>query len=295
MIDGKNLAKRVSFAAVAVPAGWWVINSDLSLITTSFGRVIPGQLTTLALILLGGFEYNRMLGSFFPKNAFWLGLLWLLSQLLFDLFHFAMPMKHSIFILLIIVAIEAIVWGEKNTGRWKRASLLFSATVFLYIAGSSLLNLYQEPFQSFFMSFPQEMLSQIGIASVFITVFMCDTAAYFVGSLWGRHHFSTVSPNKTIEGCIAGFVTALVVCTVLWLFLGNPQYPRSTGLFMGLILGIFAQIGDLMVSLMKRYFRVKNASEMIPGHGGVLDRFGSVFVAVPTLGLFIWFINRILG
>ena len=67
------------------------------------------------------------------------------------------------------------------------------------------------------------------------------------------------------------------------------------GLIMGLLIGVSAQAGDLLVSLIKRYFKVKNASELIPGHGGILDRFGSVFFTAPTLGLFFWIVNKFAG
>jgi len=203
-------------------------------------------------------------------------------------------MKFVVFILLMLVAFEAIFWGEKNTGKWKRASLLFSAMVFLYIAGTSMLNLYQEPFQSFFRRQQHPLLSQMGIVTVVFSVFLCDSGAYFVGSLWGKHHYSTISPNKTIEGSIGGFLCAFISCLLCWLYLGNPKYPLIVGVIMGFLIGISAQAGDLLVSLIKRYFRVKNASELIPGHGGILDRFGSVFFTVPTLGLLFWVVNKLM-
>ena len=139
------------------------------------------------------------------------------------------------------------------------------------------------------------MLSQLGIVAVVGSVFLCDTAAYFIGSLYGKHRFSTISPNKTVEGAVAGFATALFAFSVCWFFLGNDNYPRFLGIIMGLFVGVSAQAGDLFVSLMKRYFKVKNASEILSGHGGILDRFGSVFFAVPTLGLFIWTVKKLLG
>jgi hypothetical protein len=157
MLDNSNLAKRLLFAVPAIPIGWWFINSTFSLTSAfpSFPRLLPAQLLILVLAIGAAVEYTRMLGTFFPKNAFWLSYIWITGILLLDLFGNAMPLRFAIFVLLFIVACEAVFWGEKNSGRWKRASLLFSGTVFLYIAGISCLNMYDydEPFQSFFKSF----------------------------------------------------------------------------------------------------------------------------------------------
>ena len=287
MINVSNLRRRLLFAIPAIPIGWWGMNSNLSLFPGSPYHIVPGMVITIALIIFGGFEYNRMLSVFFPRNAFWLGLVWLTAELGLGLCNLSIPLRYSIFILLLLVAFEAIVWGKRNSGRWRRASLSFSAMVFLYIAGVSILYLFDPDFQSFFRSYGPEMLSRIGFVLVIGSILLCDTMAYFVGSMWGKNHYSNISPNKTIEGSVAGFLTAFLVCSVLWVFLRSPAYPWYLGIFMGFILGIFAQVGDLLVSLMKRYFKKKNASEYLPGHGGVLDRFGSIFVAVPTLGLFL--------
>ncbi len=287
MIDAGNLRRRLLFAIPAIPLGWWGMNSNLSLFPGTPYHVVPGMIITIGLIVMGGFEYNRMLSVFFPRNAFWLGLVWLTTELVLGVFNLSIPLRYSIFVLLLIVAFEAIVWGKRNSGRWRRASLSFSAMVFLYIAGVSILFLFDSDFQSFFKSFGPEMVSRIGFVMVVGSVLLCDTMAYFVGSMWGKHRYSNISPNKTIEGSIGGFATALIAFSVAWVFLRNPAYPWYLGILMGLILGIFAQVGDLLVSLMKRYFGTKNASEILPGHGGILDRFGSVFVAVPTLGLFL--------
>ena len=295
MINTRELGKRLIFCAWGIPAGWWIINSTTSIVPKSLGSVLPGQIAAVFLIILACYEYIKMLAVSFKRNGFWLSYLWIVAFLGLDLVGQSMPMKFAIFILLILVAFEAIVWGDKNTGRWKRASLLFSAIVFLYIAGISLLNFYQEPFQSFFRHFSQPMLSQMGIIMIILSVFLCDSGAYFVGSLWGKHRYSTISPNKTIEGSLGGFLVAFIACPLCWHYWGNPKYPWFMGLIMGLLIGISAQAGDLLVSLIKRYFKVKNASELIPGHGGILDRFGSVFFTAPTLGLFFWIVNKFVG
>jgi phosphatidate cytidylyltransferase len=295
VINTRELGKRLIFCAWGIPAGWWIINSTTSIVPKFLGSVLPGQIAAVFLIILACYEYIKMLAVSFQRNGFWLSYLWIVAFLGLDLFGQSMPMKFAIFILLILVAFEAIVWGDKNTGRWKRASLLFSAIVFLYIAGISLLNFYQEPFQSFFRHFSQPMLSQMGIIMIILSVFLCDSGAYFVGSLWGKHRYSTISPNKTIEGSLGGFLVAFIACPLCWHYWGNPKYPWFMGLIMGLLIGISAQAGDLLVSLIKRYFKVKNASELIPGHGGILDRFGSVFFTAPTLGLFFWIVNKFVG
>ena len=293
MIKADNLRKRLVFAAWAVPAGWWVINATMSLAPPSVGVFLPGQAAVVLLIVMACYEYIKMLSISFQKNGFWICYPWIIVSLGFDIIGRSIPMKFVIFILLMLVAFEAVVWGKRNIGKWRRASLLFSAMVFLYIAGTSMLGLYQEPFQSMFRHSSRAMFSQMGIITVVLSVFICDTMAYFVGGLFGKHHYSTISPNKTIEGSVGGFVGALIACVICWTFLRNPAYSIGIGVVMGIFIGISAQAGDLLVSLIKRHFQVKDASDLIPGHGGVLDRFGSLFFAAPTVGLFFWIVHKL--
>jgi phosphatidate cytidylyltransferase len=284
------------FAAWGIPVGWWVINSTMSLTPRSWEIVLPGQVATVFLIVMACYEYIKLLSVSFPKNGFWMSYFWIVAFLVLEIVdRWSIPMKYAIFILLMIVAFEAIIWGKKNIGKWRRASLLFSAVVFLYIAGTSMLNFYQEPFQSFFRHYRQSMLSQMGVLTVVLSVFICDSAAYFVGSLWGKHHYSTISPNKTIEGSIGGLIGAFISCFLCWTFIRNPAYGIGIGIFMGILIGISAQAGDLLISLIKRHFQVKDASDLIPGHGGVLDRFGSLFFAAPTMGMFFWIVHKLSG
>ena len=291
-----NLTKRLLFAAWAAPVGWWMINSTISVLPKPLPVVYPGQVFQVLIIFMACFEYKRMLKTFYPKNGFWVSYLWLALQVFFYFDNTNLPSNLGIYILLMLVALESFVWGKYNQQkRWVRASLLFSGTAFLYIAMISMLSFYRDPFQLLFVKYAHPMLSQLGIVIVFAAVFLCDTGAYIVGSIWGKTHFSSISPKKTIEGSIGGFVAALLVAAVGFYFLGSPVYPKWIGLVLGILIGIFAQIGDLLVSLMKRYFRVKDASDIIPGHGGILDRFDSVFFAVPVVSLFAWIVNRFFG
>ncbi|HEX3019868.1 MAG TPA: phosphatidate cytidylyltransferase [Chitinispirillaceae bacterium] len=292
-----NLGKRLIFVLWATPLGWWVVNSNLLLCPSSVAVIYPGHVAILFLILMASFEYNRMLSIRFPRNGFWLSYPALFSQFVLFLLRDPFPLNLSIYILLVVVAFEAFIFGRKSVQRrWMRASLFFSGLAFLYIAGISMLNFYQEPFQSLFRKISSSsMLSQMGIVIVLASIFMCDSGAYIVGSIWGRTHFSSISPKKTIEGSIGGLSSAVITFSIGWYFLGATNLPLWLGVVLGLLIGIFAQIGDLLVSLMKRYFRVKDASDIIPGHGGILDRFDSVFFTAPVISLSSWIIHRIFG
>ncbi len=302
-----NLKKRIIFVIWAIPIAWWIINSNFSLLTLLpniakiklFGQhtvtLYPGHLLAITIIFLACFEYLQLLTRAYPKNGFWLIYIWLglqiISYFIPDNF---LKMKHDIYVLLILVAFEAFLWG-KHTSRWKRTSLLFSGTIFLVIASSSLLDFYGQPFQKVFASrFTHSMLSQLGILTVLSAIFLCDSAAYFAGNLFGKHHFSSISPKKTIEGSIAGLFTAIIICTIGWHFLADERYSLGYGVIMGVFVGVFAQIGDLLVSLIKRYFHVKDTSNIIPGHGGILDRFDSLFFAAPIVQLYITIIDKII-
>lgn len=301
----KNLGKRVFFALWAIPLGWWVANSQLSLVPRSFAEnilhrpdlvVYPGQLVSILLIFIAAFEYTHMLAIRYRRNGFWLIYIWLTFQFLtyfFPQLSLSIRFDKDIFVLLIGVAAEAAIWG-KTSQRWKRASLLFSGTVFLSSAGFSLLGLYQEPFQTIFpQKFGASMLSQLGIVMVVTAIFLCDTFAYFVGSMMGKHHFSSISPKKTVEGSVAGLVASIIVSMVGWYFLSGESYPGYLGFILGVLIGISAQAGDLLVSLMKRYFQVKDASDIIPGHGGILDRFDSIFFTMPIISLFFVIVEKV--
>lgn len=292
-----NLGKRLFFALWAIPLGWWVINTDLVLLPKTIATIHPAHVLVVILIFIACFEYTRMLALMYHVNAFWFSYIWLgLQFVLYFVNDSTFPSTLSIYGLLMLVAAEAMLWGRRNQrNRWVRASLLFSGNAFLYIAAVSLLNLYREPFQSMFISNSHKMLSQMGIITIFGAIFMCDSMAYFTGSLWGKHHFSTISPKKTVEGSIGGLVTSVLVCTISWYFLADPKYPVWLGVLLGVIIGAFAQIGDLLVSLIKRYFRVKDASDIIPGHGGILDRFDSVFFTMPMVSLFSWVVTKLFG
>jgi len=119
---------------------------------------------------------------------------------------------------------------------------------------------------------------------VFFAAWMTDTFAYLIGKRFGKHKFSQISPNKSIEGCIAGTLGATItilvytyICNTYWGL--NMSYSYIT--IVAIILSIIGQIGDFAASSIKRYVGIKDFSNLIPGHGGMLDRFDSVIFIAP--------------
>ena len=127
---------------------------------------------------------------------------------------------------------------------------------------------------------------------VFITAFCTDIFAYFAGMLLGRHKLCPeISPKKTIEGSIGGILGSTVISALF----GQLLFPQHIAgcVVMGLIGSVFAQCGDLIASSFKRKMGIKDYGNLIPGHGGILDRFDSVVLTAPFIYYYIvLFINR---
>lgn len=122
---------------------------------------------------------------------------------------------------------------------------------------------------------------------VFVIAFCSDTFAYFIGKFFGkRKPFPEISPNKTVAGCVGGIVFGIVGMICYGIFL--QQYfginlPWSVYIISGLIGSIAGQCGDLTASMIKRYTGIKDFGKILPGHGGILDRFDSILFVLPIV------------
>jgi phosphatidate cytidylyltransferase len=126
---------------------------------------------------------------------------------------------------------------------------------------------------------------------LFATVWIVDTAAYFVGWKLGSTKLSpAVSPNKTVIGFIGGFLGA-VLSAAIFNFIFLPEAGFIKLVPAALVIALFGQLGDLTESILKRESGKKDSSNLIPGHGGVLDRFDSILFAGPALYLYLKFIH----
>jgi len=123
--------------------------------------------------------------------------------------------------------------------------------------------------------------------SVFIFLWASDSGAYLVGSLIGKHRlFERISPKKSWEGSIGGGVLALVAAWALWYFF--PIMPLWQWIGMALVVVVFGTWGDLVESLLKRQLGIKDSGHILPGHGGILDRFDSSMLAVPAVVIYLY-------
>ncbi|MEZ5358923.1 MAG: phosphatidate cytidylyltransferase [Candidatus Zixiibacteriota bacterium] len=122
------------------------------------------------------------------------------------------------------------------------------------------------------------------------SLWVCDTGAMFFGSQFGKHQLApAVSPNKTIEGFVGGFIGAGVIAAIFKIF-----WLTDVGIhhfiYLSLVIATFGQLGDLVESLWKRAIGIKDSSAIIPGHGGVLDRFDSLLFAAPPVYLYLKYV-----
>ncbi len=124
--------------------------------------------------------------------------------------------------------------------------------------------------------------------ALFAGIWIHDTLAYFIGVKWGMRKFAPqISPKKSLEGSLAGLGgTIIVFFSAAILLPGLFTISPLGSIILALGIAVFAQLGDLMESALKRQMQVKDSGSIIPGHGGVLDRFDSIMLAAPFVYYF---------
>jgi len=127
----------------------------------------------------------------------------------------------------------------------------------------------------------------IWILFLLIVIFTNDTGALYIGRLFGRHKlYESVSPNKTWEGAVGGLISSFVAAAIFLYF------SRIHGLMLDifilvLLLSVMGQIGDLVESMLKRIYGIKDSGRILPGHGGMLDRIDALLFSIPVLYIYL--------
>lgn len=240
----------------------------------------PWYATLLLLVVnLGIREFDALLkakGSLFPSLFGYIGVSALTVIIFFKQFTLVYPLIMLIFVLLFLT--QLIQFEKVNF--WESA-LLFWGIIYLGGLCSYMLLL---------RSMPQGILYTF---LLFIGVWSNDTFAYFIGSKWGKHKLAPgISPNKSVEGALGGAAATILLAALAALL--APEWIGLTliqAILLGLGISVFAQLGDLMESALKRQFEVKDSGTIIPGHGGILDRFDSLMLAAPFVYYYFTFVN----
>ena len=156
--------------------------------------------------------------------------------------------------------------------------------------------LYVGVFLSFLPMISDKASGNFYIWLVFIGAWVTDTCAYYSGKFFGKHKLCPkVSPKKTIEGSIGGIIGTSIICGVYGLIASNFADVMAVYHFViiGFICGILSQFGDLVASSIKRYAGIKDYSNLIPGHGGILDRFDSILFTNIVVYYYLTFIMKL--
>ena len=255
------------------------ILSALILIPFILGSVYVGGLAFFMLVaialLIAGWEFFDMVRRAGHLPIFWLGLP-LVALLLIDT-QFALGGLREIIIGAIIVSL--IVGVFRHTNGWMVGWALTIAGA-LYVGGIG----------AYFILVRGLPNGLMWTAFALLTAWATDTGAYLVGTRIGKTGFFTnISPKKTWEGAIGGFVFATLTMLALG---GLVDLPIGHRIAFGLGLSIVATFGDLAESLIKRQAGVKDSSNIIPGHGGLLDRIDSLlFAGVFAYYYLVWILR----
>jgi phosphatidate cytidylyltransferase len=274
---------RVITAVVGIPLLLALVYFDFRVDTSWFSRVPLLILLVGAAAALGAVEFYRLGTHAGARPLTVFGVIWAVLFVVAALF----DVDWGTGALLASAAVLPLVWLVVFRRDTRFQSWVWTLTGILYLGWTL----------GHYVALRQlDHGLELVILAVF-TTFACDTSAFFVGRAWGRHHMApAISPHKTWEGAIRGFVGAVAAALALrsLLSLGDWSLPLNyvEAIGVGCLIGVVAQLGDLLESLLKRRAGVKDSGNLIPGHGGVLDRIDSlVFTGVIVYYFVLWVVD----
>ncbi len=229
----------------------------------------------ITFAIVAGLSLHEYFNAFKEKAhpVIWMGYV---SSFLIALIH-VIPVQHAITIVSVLIPIGITILFLQVILSNMKTNINDIAITFFGICYISL----------FLMFVPLIHAMEYGKFLVWIVLAAAwgtDILAYLVGKSIGKHKFSEISPNKTIEGCIAGVIGAVLFgAGLVFVFnhVFNMNFSYVTVILIEIILSVVGQIGDFAASSIKRYVGIKDFSNLIPGHGGMLDRLDSIIFIAP--------------
>ncbi len=273
-----NLAKRCIFAFTAMPIVVFLLWF--------------GNYTRFAFVFflnaVAAYEWTKMISAVHSAPAKFVNVLspictvaltatWLASDSAF----YMLPILALVILLYIAIAFACV--NVDNLFPW--LVLQLAAPLYIGLWGGMSIKLFE---------FGQGWQECSKFLVVMTTLWACDSAAYFAGRFWGRHKFSPqISPKKTWEGSVGGSLFA-----IFWFWIwtrtgfGYTVFDISFAATVGFAFAISAagQLGDLLISALKRWSKIKDSGGLFPGHGGVLDRADSFYLAAPLATILLYYI-----
>ena len=183
---------------------------------------------------------------------------------------------------LFILPVAEILYTRKTYLRNMGYSML--GLIYISLSLGMLLNL-----RTFYPGMALETVNKLLVLAIILSLWVNDTMAYLVGSLIGKTPLSAISPKKTWEGTIGGIIFAVLAMGAVGYFLssGFELQAVSQWMIVAAIAAVAGTVGDLLQSKLKRLADVKDSGQILPGHGGFLDRFDSLLFATPFIWLYI--------
>jgi phosphatidate cytidylyltransferase len=249
-------------AAVAAPVAIWIVG-------WSHEYVYEGAIALVAVLALWELlTMGEKKGYHLPKVLCVLVALFIVAAFILE----PVSVEMGVFVTLLVIPASYVFSRGDLEEALPSSAIAVMSTLYVGMLGGSLIRLRKD--------FP------VGPKLVFfllLVVWLADSGAYYVGKNFGKHRLSPrISPKKSIEGLAGGVVTSIIGALVIH-FTFFPQFPLVHAAIAGVMLSLAGVVGDLAESMWKRSAAVKDSGTLIPGHGGFLDRFDSIFFTAPIL------------
>ena len=256
-----------------------------------FKRITSGLIVAVALAVILLIPNNIITGILFTVIA-----IIAMNEYLKAISKVCKPIKWVAYASCIIVAIINYIPKENLTNILMYSIPTIILILFAHVIASdmkitfkdmayTLLGICYIPVFIMFLSLIDGMNNgKILLGYVFMASWGTDVFAYCIGKRFGKHKFSKVSPKKSIEGCIGGTIGATALILIYTMILNNCfafEYSYFTVTIFGIVMSLIGQLGDFSASCIKRYVDIKDYSNLLPGHGGMLDRIDSVLFIAP--------------